>query len=484
MISLQKHVQVLATTIPTHSTALDKLVAAVKARGKQSQSSADFAKFEQELHQQVMAVEREILADELTRADIDAEMVEIDGVTYRKAVRSIGHYQTAAGVVQVERTLYRNRGDGGDKRTVAALDRQLGIVAGRWTPLAAKQGCWIVAHMTPAQGHELLQRLGNMTPSRSSLERLPKGIGERWEAERQSFEDALHEDECVPDEATTVAISLDGVMAPMRDGQGTEKRSQTAANGQLTRGPSGYREVGCGTVSFYDDWGELLRTVRIGRMPEHKKATLKSMLKAELGRVLAERPNLTLIAVADGAKDNWSYLQDEVIGELPDACPKVAILDFFHAAEHLSEALGAAYGEGTVKARSKFDMYRRILLEDPQGVEKVIGTLARLRKRFPNREKITTVLKYLRAHRHMMRYADYKEANLPIGSGVIEAACKTLVTQRMKNSGMRWGQEGGQAVLTMRSWAQSERFDRAWALIAAKYKTEVHTFDNVVLLPM
>ena len=53
-----------------------------------------------------------------------------------------------------------------------------------------------------------------------------------------------------------------------------------------------------------------------------------------------------------------------------------------------------------------------------------------------------------------MRYADYSGVGLPIGSGVVEAACKTLVTQRMKNSGMSWGTDGGQAILTMRGWTK------------------------------
>ncbi|MCP4448455.1 MAG: hypothetical protein GY811_24395 [Myxococcales bacterium] len=107
-----------------------------------------------------------------------------------------------------------------------------------------------------------------------------------------------------------------------------------------------------------------------------------------------------------------------------------------------------------------------------------------MKKKFPKVEKVTKVLTYLRKHRHRMRYSAYRDEALPIGSGVIEAACKTLVTQRMKNSGMRWGQEGGQAVLTLRSWAQSERFDRAWALIAAEYRLEVTTLANVLRLPV
>jgi hypothetical protein len=64
---------------------------------------------------------------------------------------------------------------------------------------------------------------------------------------------------------------------------------------------------------------------------------------------------------------------------------------------------------------------------------------------------------------------------IPIGSGVVEAACKTLVAQRMKCSGMRWGENGGQAILTVRGWSQSERFDHAWALLAATYRMQVTT---------
>jgi len=453
-------------------------------RRKQQKLVTDFGAFEEELHERIMGVERELLGEELARGDIDSEAVEVGGVEYRRAVRSIGRYQTAAGEVCVERTLYRRLKNGERGSSFAALDSSMGIIDGRWTPMAAKQSAWLVAQMTPAASAELLERMGNMTPSKSSLERLPKTLQADWTNRELVVEAELRKSEHVPDNAATVAVSLDGVMAPMRDGDASEKRKATAASGQLTRGPAGYREVGCGTISFYDADAGLLKTVRMGRMPEQKKASLKDMLSSELGRAFAERPDLRLVAVADGAKDNWTYLQDEVLALLDDDHSKLAILDFFHATEHISAALGAMYGDGSVKARTKFNNYRGLLLEDPQGIEKVIRSLAHLKKQFPNIDKVANVLTYLRKHRHMMRYAAYRDEGLPIGSGVIEAACKTLVTQRMKNSGMRWGPEGGQAVLTLRSWAQSDRFDRAWALIAAIYRLEVTTLANVVQLPL
>ncbi|MCP4447224.1 MAG: hypothetical protein GY811_18025, partial [Myxococcales bacterium] len=82
----------------------------------------------------IMGVEREFVAEELSRADVDAEAIEVDGVEYRRAVRSQGRYQTAAGEVAVERTLYRSRKNGQDGNCFAALDRNLGIMDGRWTP--------------------------------------------------------------------------------------------------------------------------------------------------------------------------------------------------------------------------------------------------------------------------------------------------------------------------------------------------------------
>ena len=82
-----------------------------------------------------------------------------------------------------------------------------------------------------------------------------------------------------------------------------------------------------------------------------------------------------------------------------------------------------------------------------------------------------------------MRYAKAQAQNLPIGSGVVEAACKTLATERMKRSGMRWRHAGGQAILTLRALHQSARFERGWKLLSRTYKRTVVIPENVVLFP-
>lgn len=433
----------------------------------------DFGSFERTLRERMAEIERDLVAEELERFDIDAPVVLIDGVPHRRVLRCAETYMSAAGPVRVERTLYSTRREG--ERAVSALERRAGIVEGHWTPLAAEQAVFMVSQLTPQDTEALCKKLGHMQPSKSSLDRLPKQLSQEWEARRESFEIALRAEDIVPAEAVTVAVSLDGVLVPMRDGEREEKRARTTAEGRPASGPAGYQEVGCGTVSFYDATGERLSTVKFGRMPEFKKSTLKKILAEELGAALGQRPDLKLVTVADGANDNWDFLH----GTLP---PSTEIIDFYHAAEHLHVALGAAYGEGTVKCRAQFDKLRRVLLEDSEGVEKVIRSILHLTKQHAGNRRIANELAYFRKHRHRMRYAALQAACLPIGSGVVEAACKTLAAQRMKRSGMRWRNEGGQAILTFRALVQSDRFDRAWALLAATYKAEVTLMENVVAL--
>jgi hypothetical protein len=429
--------------------------------------------FEQELHALFVAAEREALSQELARFDVDVPVVEVEGQRYRRVLRCAQTYCSAAGPVRVERTLYRT-GQGAD-RALCPLELRAGIIEGYWTPLAAKQATWVVVHLTPQEGEECLAMLGNMAPSKSSLDRLPKQLSTRWEQERRRFEAALRQPETVPEAAVTLAVSLDGVMVPMKDGGRRQKRAHTAARGHHQRGPAGHQEVGCATLSFYDKHGERLGTRRLARMPERHKRTLKASLTAEVFSALTERPDLRVVKLADGAPDNWSYLDETLpVGE--------AVVDFFHATEHLHGALGAAYGETSPACQAQFDKLRRLLRDDPKGVEKVIRALRYLRRCYPRRKTIRTALAYFRRHRHRMQYAQAQAQSLPIGSGVVEAACKTVVTQRMKRSGMRWRHDGGQAILTFRTLCQSERFDRAWALLAQTYQREVKLPQHVIAL--
>jgi len=177
-----------------------------------------------------------------------------------------------------------------------------------------------------------------------------------------------------------------------------------------------------------------------------------------------------VVNIADGAAECWRILR-EVAPEGTE------IVDFFHGVEHLKKGLDAHLGEGSAEAKATFARYRVVLRDDDDGVEQVIRTLLYRAGTVQGgkRKRIEAELTYFRRHRNQMRYAQYLREGLPIGSGVVEATCKTLVTQRLKRSGMRWSIPGGQAILTLRSLAQSNRWERGWALMAQSYVVPVTT---------
>jgi hypothetical protein len=420
-------------------TALKNFVATQKAM-----PTDNFQHVEEMLHAHCVELERRLLTELLTTYDSDVPAFEVENKRYRKAVRSRGEYQSSVGIITLERTLYRSERNG---PSVCPLELKAGIVEGRWTPLAAKQALHVVGELTPYRAEKLLKTLGNMTPSKSSLDRLPKQINVHWEAQREAFETALLASQEIPSEATSMSLSLDGVMIHML----TTKFKEP-----------GYCEASCGTISFYNKEGTPLSTRQFGRMPEHKKATLKNQLRLAVEGIAQKRPDLTCVKVADGVNDNWEFLSD-VLPEAEEA------LDFYHACEHLKSAYNAAFGEGSVASEIHFDKYRKILKDSPGGIEKVLRNLRYL-AREKNKYVLRRELNYFCQHQKRMDYARLKAKDLPIGSGIVEATCKTLVQQRLKCSGMRWDKMGGQAILNIRSWIQSDCYDEAWNLIAAIYK--------------
>ena len=120
-----------------------------------------------------------------------------------------------------------------------------------------------------------------------------------------------------------------------------------------------------------------------------------------------------MVKVADGATDNWTSLGKTLpFGE--------EVLDFSHAVEPLSDALGAAYGEGTPKYRERLATLCDVLRDAPHGVDRVLEALGRLRSRSPRRQAMHKTMAYCRGHRHRMRYSDLRAQCLPIGSGMVE----------------------------------------------------------------
>jgi hypothetical protein len=457
-----------------HSAAAQRIGEYLAHRQEASEAErADFETFEQELHGLIMALECELVGEELSRYDVSTEEIAVAGQVYRSGISLPETYLSSAGLVTVQRHLYYPVQAAGP--SLCPLELRVGIIGGYFTPRAARQGAFLMAHLTGGESEAAFVEIGNMQPSRSSLDRLTKTLSEHWEKQRDIWEAQMRQGEVLPSLATTLALSVDGVMAPLRGEKQSEKAAKAQQAGKHASGPIGYKEVGCGTVTLYDKAANRLHTLRYARMPEPRKVTLQQQLTTEAQQWLGRCPTLRRVHLSDGAHQNWSLLA-EIEQQLPLAAqPPIQIVDYYHACDHLKEGCDAIWGESSLASQAQFERLKTLLKEREDGADILIATLHyHHHKAKGNRQiRLERELTYFSHQRDRMHYAHYLALHLPIASGVMEASCKTLVTQRLKRSGMTWTIAGGQAILTLRSFIQSERWSSAWSLLHADFRRPV-----------
>lgn len=443
------------------------------------QNFDSFEKAEQAVKELVVELEKSLVQETLEQYDINVPLIVRNGKAYRQVLRQNKTYMSAAGLIDVERSHYRAEG-----QCICPLELQAGIIENYWTPMAARLGCYVTAQLSPYQGEKLFKEFGGLEPSKSTLCRLSTALGETWESELTHLEQLFCKDISIPENAVTVSASLDGIMIPLNKAAvnnyqppklGANPSDQEKKDYQEKKAKAFYREASCAAINFYDKEGERLDTLRFGRMPEAGKKMLKNQIQQTISTILFQQPEIKLIKIADGAVDNWRFLSDTLFPG-----KGTELLDYFHASDHLNEAMEAIYGKGSTVAIAKYQEYKSLLKNEIGGIEKVIDTLKYHSRKSPKNKKLSKELQYFRNNRHRMHYAQALKSNYPIGSGVTEATCKTLVTQRMKCAGMRWNIKGGQGVLTARSLIQSELFDKGWDILSKKYVEKITLPDNVI----
>ena len=214
-----------------------------------------------------------------------------------------------------------------------------------------------------------------------------------------------------------------------------------------------------GTVTVYDRAGKRLGTVYLAFAPELGQAQMTARLTALLREVLQrwEGPLPRLSYVTDAGKNETQYYQ-RVLRNMkhPRTGEKLSwirIVDYYHAAQRIWTMAEALFGKESRAGRAWARRMCR-LLKKPGGPFRVLHSAAALQKRrqlsASRSGQFRKAYRYLRRRTKFMQYYDYKRLNLPIGSGVTEAACKTIVTQRLKLSGMRWMKHGAQTILNLR----------------------------------
>ena len=204
----------------------------------------------------------------------------------------------------------------------------------------------------------------------------------------------------------------------------------------------------------------------LARLGQHRTRTGKVVtrlrqrrLVAVLGDIEALKPRVWLEAVrqgirmapqvvwlSDGARGLWRLYEEQW------AATAVGILDFYHAVQSLWKGAAAWLDGRTTQARRWFGWARHRLRHGPPD-----GVLADLVEALEveglpasARETLTALYAYLERHRDHIDYAKDKDLGLPLGSGMVESACKWLIQQRFKGVGMRWSEDGFNHLLHLR----------------------------------
>jgi hypothetical protein len=366
---------------------------------------------------------------------------------YRRRPKSRNVIGTLFGEIELRRYVYEATEPG--ESCLFPLEMQLGIEAGLATPALAERVGLLSAEHEQEQVRAVLRQEHGVSWSVTSLRKVTASLREglasfREEAQVAKVLELLEKAYASKGEHRPVlAAGRDGVHVPIRD--------------------EGYHEAATATVSMHDRRGQRLGTVYLGQMPESGQGTLSTQLTSLLTKVLKAwqargRPAPRLAYVTDGGDHPKKYYR-RVLRRLADPWrpgEKLAwqwIVDFWHACGYVQQLAAGLFGDRAPAPRW-FGKWRRWLRDRHQGVAQVL----RSAMWHYNNRKLTKAgeksfwkgYRYLRKHAKWMQYASYKRQGMPIGSGVTEAACKTVFAERLKRSGMTWGRAGGQVIVDLR----------------------------------
>ena len=451
-------------------------------------------KIEKEAQEVTHAVGRALMVDVFKRCDTNAPTVGINGEQWGNRRASKASYQTIFGEVEVERGIYQRSGRG---RVAVPLELRMGIMEGRYTPMAAKLMGHAVGVMTASDAAGFLHEAGVLRVSSSTIHRVGANIAANFMQNREQVTTDVRESDPIPMRAASIQVALDGVMVA-QDGENAKARGRATDSPKEPRyrtryelgeilGPAAsndssgrvWHEATVGTVSFFDEEGHLLKTTYLAQMPESGKTTLASDLKSEAIAVLLERPYLKVSFASDGALHNWTIL-DDIAAAIPETHEGIVFMlaDLYLVALRVSEVAATVSGAGTPEARLMKANWLETLREFEDGPARVLKSMRYHRDRLTSEsdvEAVQAAINYIAGQNNKGRldYARARREMLPIGTGITEAAAKTVVGVRLKRAGARYSQHGGQAIMMFRTAILSERYDLFFRTIHQQYQAEV-----------
>lgn len=435
--------------------------------------AVDYAKEERAVADQTARVEREAHAARLAALDVDAPHVEIGGERYRRVLRGEpGPYHTLAGSVRVKRTLYRAMGERSGK-TVDAVSLRSGVVGLGWLPQTAQAMAYECQRGPSREAAEAAKQHGRLPYSRTSFERVTHDVGEAYESNRSRIEEVLIAELSPPAGAHSVSVSLDRVSVPMEE---PRKRPVGRPRKKAPKRPVErvFRMAYCGTVTVHDAEGEALLTLRYGRMPGGDADGLCEAMADDVTALLGKRKDLEVMLLSDGAPEMWNRLRAHINAESIGK-PVHEVVDFWHLQEKLEAAAKVVDPAATDELSRR---WRMRLLNASGAAKDILDELRASGHEWTTRNgepPAHQAITYLTNHADHFDYASARRKGLPIGSGNVEATCKSLFEVRFKRSGSRWKDPTGAHVADLRALGLSDRWKRGVALaLAPRRRAVIH----------
>jgi hypothetical protein len=367
--------------------------------------------------------------------------IEHLGDSYRKLNNKTPHSKilTRFGNITLTRAMYR-RGSRG--RTIAPLEKILGIECGA-TPGAQDLIGRQVAAAGSSQGRcieVIAERTGAKIGS-EKLRSLSSYLADSMEPHREYCQvQKLAEwiDQVVKDGGKAIlSVSRDGV--------------------SLGIAPFGNFEMASvATLSVYAD-GKRIGTIYLAAAPEENQATLSANFTSLLKAIIQSHGSKLsrIVYVSDAGKIETAYWKNVLRCLFVDGkrIKLHRVVDYYHASLRLTTIADSLLL--TAAQRKKWLSRVRKLLLEPGGWGRVMRSIASMIEIYgldPAKEDEYEIAKrYLHRYRRFMDYAEYRSNGSPIGSGIVESACKQIVSERLKLSGMRWAHAGAAQILTLRS---------------------------------
>jgi hypothetical protein len=306
-------------------------------------------------------------------------------------------------------------------------------------------------------GRQQLKLLADLEVTTKAVERTAEAIGENIAArEQEQMQQALQLDlpAAVGEEAIPILyVQMDGTGVPV------VKKETLGRQGKTEGQPSHTREVKLGCVftqTAWDPQGYPLRdpdsttyTGAIETAEEFGKRLYGEAWRRGWGRAGKK------VVMGDGAEWIWNLAEQHFPGALQ-------IVDLYHARQHLWELVRRLHPNDEEKRKAWMQVHQRRLL-DKGKIEKLTAALRSIVSTNPQVvDKIRIEADYFQSNASRMRYPHFRRQHLFVGSGVIEAGCKTVVGSRLKQSGMFWTVRGANAIVALRCCHLNGRFEDYW----------------------